>query len=456
MTTYHLHMPGESLSLSSITGGSKRHRGPHRAVAAVQQAALVDPLSGGSPIISLEKPYQCRVNRHPVKVYTSFDELLKERVKIDRLQPKRDALEALREKKAEKCPLMECVDASLLNILAFLGDGSVDAVMFSSTCRRLRFLALSKCNQTEVCVVPNLLSLEEYGGQADTSRESRLASLVKFFNQHTRGQHVQSLSLLDSKYAATLPIHTKLPSASIHQTLSLIAQMPCLTELDVRSVVWGIDAFSKIEYFLSDLYLVAPQLKTLKMGVDLYQSWSPGWWQRHSELCCVVVASRREQPFPQLDGPVATVTLHPDVLLMLQTERPWKLKFWAPLDAAAIRKLLFPSSPFLTLTTLTLNVIGCAPLTQKSDSWEVTESKKGKGAKHPASSVDGDTGSFPRLTSLTLANIEENPMLGVELYAKLSFQAPRLTYFSVCSTVKYPPPERQKNRRRVTMVPSSV
>lgn len=445
-----------SLSTTSGTisgaGGSKRQRGPHRAVVAAQQAAIHDPLRGASPIISTEKPYRCLAHSRPVVKYASFDELVKERLRTDPFIEKRAELESMQEKPTPKNELDAVSDTLLLKIFSFLGFATRDGVVLSSTCRRLRALALSQCCLRDVHIVPDMLSMEAYSLK-DVPDESqwcqRLRSLAHFHNMHKRGQHVHSLALLESKYASTLPLSATFPTASIAHTLSLVAELPWLTVLDVRSVNWSAGSASKITYFLSDLHLVAPQLTTLKMGVDLYLSWTPGWWQHHSELSSVVVASRREQPPPQLDVPPPTIPLHSDLLVMLQAERQWKLKIWAAMEESSLRRLLFPPTALHSLTELTVNVIGCSPLSVPTDPMELSDAKKGKNNKRPVSPMDGEALAFPRLTSLTIANVDENPMLGVELYAKVCAQAPRLSFFSICNTVKYPPPERLKGRRRL-------
>eukprot|EP00796_Vickermania_ingenoplastis_P004611 gene4611-3324_t len=430
------HPPGGSmesaLSLSgygSTTGNStSKRRGPHRAVAAVQQAPLSDPLLGASPILSTQRPYKGKHGARPVVRYASFEALAEAHRSKDPFMAKREQLAGMQAKPQPKNELDGLNDAVLLRVFAFLGHSSRDAVSFSSTCRRLRILSLSKCCVSEVNLVPDMLSLEEFtvSSKPAEDRLRRLTSIAHYYDMHKRGQHVRSLSLLESKFAATLPVSTSFPSCAIMKSLAIFSELPNLAMLDVRSVRWSTASQPTIPFFLSDLYLVAPQLRTLKMGVELYNSWTPGWWMRHPELSSLVVASRRDQPPPKLDVPHPTVPLHADLLAMLQSERNWKLKFWSPMEEGSLRQLICPATAFHSLCELTLNMLGCPSLL------------KGKAPKRPLE--DGEAIAFPRLTSLTIANLDENPMLAVELYGKFLAQAPRLSFFSVCNTVNSPPP----------------
>lgn len=451
--------------LSSITEshGTRRHRGgAHRVVQAAQQSSStieLTPISCG--IFSTEKPYKPSSRTigsldfpFGVRFYPSYQSLVEERKQPDQFEVERKELQMLQPKPPEVNLINQVKDdRPLVKIFAMLGFASCDAAIFSSTCRRLYFLFHSKCLLHDVHIIPNMLSVEEFT-RIEKVQEDPLRSknvLAQCFAMHKRGQHVHSLALVESKFASTLPILFSPPIACLSKILSLVCEMPYLSVLDIRGVNWSAESMPKATYFLSDLYLVCPQITTLKIGVELYLSWVPGWWHRHSELSTLVIASRREQSQPQFDVPPWTISLHPDLLVMLQSDRPWRFKCWAPMEDSSLRYLLFPSAPFPSLTELALNVFGCSPLSFPVESMEGVDLKKGKASKRPAIISETDTALFPRLTTLTIANIEENPLLAVEFYAKFcaSAQAPKISFFSVCNTVRYPPPERVKTKRRM-------
>lgn len=459
-------MEGRGSASSSLMAGScgaRRHRsGVHRVVQAAQQSSCtidVGPISYG--IFSSEKPYK-PCSRTPgslgspwrARFYPSYQSLVEERRQPDPFTRERSELQEMQPTPLARNLLDEIKgDEPLLRVFSMLGFASRDAVMFSSTCRRLYLLFLSKCLLHEVHVVPTMMSIEAFSriGVSEGGPEKSSNVLAHSFTMHKRGQHVHSLALVESKFASTLPISSSLPSASLSKTLALVGEMPCLSVLDIRSVNWSEASAPIITYFLNDLYLVCPQINTLKIGVELYLSWVPGWWQRHSELSTLVIASRREQPPPQWEVTPWTIPLHPDLLTMLQFDRPWKFKCWAAMEDASLRHLLLPSTPFPSLTELALNVFGCSTLSSPGDPSETLDSRKGKNSKRQAPLSESDTALFPRLTSLTIANVEENPLLAVEFYAKFfgSTQAPKILFFSVCNTVRYPQPERFKPKRRL-------
>lgn len=451
--------------LSSITGsnGTRRHRGgAHRVVQAAQQSSSpfdLTPISCG--IFSTEKPY--KPSPHTigsldfpllVRFYSSFQSLVEERRNPDQFEAEKKELQMMQPKPPEE-NLIDKIkdDKPLTRVFSMLGFASRDAAIFSSTCRRLHFLFHSKCLLHDVRIIPNMLSIEEFTRIGEMEEDSVRSTnvLAQCFAMYKRGQHVHSLALVESKFASTLPILSSSPIGCLSKILSLICEMPYLSVLDIRGVSWSAESMPMATYFLSDLYLACPQITTLKIGVELYLSWVPGWWHRHSELSTLVIASRREQPPPQFDVTPWTISLHPDLLTMLQSDRPWRFKCWAAVEDSSLRHLLFPSAPFPSLTELALNVFGCSPLSFPVESTEGVDSKKGKVSKRPAFISETDIALFPRLTSLTVANIEENPLLAVEFYAKFcaSAQTPKISFFSVCNTVKYPPPERVKTKRRL-------
>lgn len=446
MTDHSARVVDSALSLAALsstttTTTTSKAKRQHRAVAAAQQASQ----GCASPIISTHQQLQ-RPPKHIVR-YASFNSLVTDRQVDDPWVALREELEGMKEKPPPRCELDDTSDDELMHIVKFLGYP--DSVIFASTCRRLRHLVLSRCRESSVDIIPTMLSAEAFTASTESTDGAALTSIKHFFSTQKRGQHVTSLSLMASHHAATLPTSQALPVAHISHVLSLLSSFSYLSTLDARGVVWTAASTSTIAYFLSDLYLVAPQLQTLKVGVDLYDSWTPGWWQRLPELNCFVVASRREQPPPQLDVAPPAITLHADLFAMLQSDRQWKLKLWPVVEESSLRSLLFPTTTFACLTELSVNVFGSSAMQAPEAALDSSDGKgKGKVSRRPGTAEDGETLAFPRLTAVTVANVEENPVVAVELFGKLSLQAPRLASFAVCNTVRYIPPERVKGRRR--------
>ncbi|KAF8283141.1 hypothetical protein TcBrA4_0077120 [Trypanosoma cruzi] len=434
--------------VAALDEGTSR-RSCNRAVASVTavDTALFDSalITGG---LTARRPLPFRAM--PVVRYANMSSLIQEQLKPDPHREAREALHALQTVPVPHDEFALMDDATLRCICAFLGNCSRELLQISSVCRRLRELviALTPPNAT---VVPDMIPL------ASLSSHTAVDSLCSFFASYKRGQLVKQLNLVDSKYASSLPVSTSLPLCSHHVYPSLVKSLLSLIYLDLRGVQWDCYSNPHIpQYFFSDLYLVAPKLQTLKIGVDLFSQWSPGWWQRLPALEQIVVGSRRDQvavPGSELRPPL---NIHDEFFDMLRApRRPWRVKLWCPLQLSALTRLLLPAQAFPELRELTVNLSNMNIFEEfrRPTLKSPRETRSRKGTKNvTVHSVDETVGRlvFVSLQSLTLANVEQCASVPVELIARILPCAPRLSYFSVVNTARVPPPPPPpKLRRRV-------
>ncbi|EKF38326.1 hypothetical protein MOQ_001469 [Trypanosoma cruzi marinkellei] len=434
--------------VAALDEGTSR-RSCNRAVASVTaiDTALLDSalITGG---LTTRRPLPFRAK--PIVRYASMSSLIQEQLKPDPHRWAREALHALQTVPVLRDEFALMDDATLRCICAFLGDRSRELLQIGSVCRRLRefVIALTPSNAT---VVPDMIPL------ASLSSHTVVDSLCSFFASYKRGQLVQKLHLVDSKYASSLSVSTSLPLCSHHLYPSLVKSLLSLIYLDLRGVQWDCNSNPHIpQYFFSDLYLFAPKLQTLKIGVDLFLQWSPGWWQRLPELEQIVVGSRRDQaavPGSELRPPL---NIHDEFFDMLRApRRPWRVKLWCPLQLSALTRLLLPAQAFPELRELTVNLSNMNVLEEfkRSAIRSPRENRPRKGAKNATVHSVDETDArffFVSLQSLTLANVEQFASLPAELIARILPCAPHLSYFSVVNTARVPPPPPpSKLKRRV-------
>ncbi|ESL06926.1 hypothetical protein TRSC58_05392 [Trypanosoma rangeli SC58] len=434
----------------SVEGGVAR-RSCNRAVALVTtvDAALFDSalITPGRMLDSLSCCSGSRIVR-----YGDMSSLIMDRLKPDSHCEARERLHALQTVPVLRDELCIMDDSTLRCICEFLGVQSRELVYIGSVCRRLRNLVIA-LTPSSATIVPEMIPL------ASVSSHVVVDSICSFFAPYKRGQFVRCLRLVDTKYASSLPVGTTLPLCSHHVYPSLVKSLPSLTFLDLRGVHWDCHAHPHLpQHFFSDLHLVAPGLQTLKVGVDLFCQWSPGWWQRLTALEQIVVGSRRDQavvPGGELRPPLV---LHDDFFDMLRApRRPWRLKLWCPLQQNMLARLLLPMQAFPEVQELTVNLSN-TDILEELKRVMVRSPRDGKSRRptralmaHSADEADART-MFPSLQSLTLVNVEQCPLLPVELMERFFSHAPCFKYFTLVNTSRVPPPlPPQKLRRRTQL-----
>lgn len=461
----------------------------NRAVAAVNEATGEHAWGSLSPLIASayhNTAVTQALQRQPqVKRYASFEQLAAARRERDPHSSARKELESLQRPPPPRDTLSTLSDRVLQDVLSFLGPQPRELAPLASTSRRLRQLTLTQCSCETVELVPRMVAL------AALTKPEVMSGMTAYFPTHTRGQYVKRLALVEARYAATLPLSIAPPSCDLQAVLCLLGQLPRLTECDLRGVEWASRRPAVVPRFLTDLYLVAPCLTTLKVDAELFRSWTVGWWRRCRQLTCLVVGSRRMSSLAVNEGgtvqggasgaaphasstpstassglpPVVAEQLPADFFTMLASDRrAWRVKLWCPLTTASMRQLLVPSVALPGLAELTVNLAGnltlCAPPDLPGPSHLSAEAaggveqgdaaaKRTKGKRMTAVDVVVDLVVFPQLVSFGVANVDERPLAGVELFARLSVVAPRLQHFMVCDTVRLPPPEKPKGKRRV-------
>ncbi|KAG8344546.1 hypothetical protein ERJ75_001248500 [Trypanosoma vivax] len=381
----------------------------------------------------------------PIKRYDNFEALVQERLKPDPNNEAREALRALQSVPVLRDELALLDDSVLKIIFMFLGEGSRDVARLGSVCRRLHNMAIL-LTPSVVVLAPDMVPLRSL------SSDAVMDSLIAFFVSYKRGQFVQRLQIVSSNYASTLPAADPLPLCSAHAFPSLARVMPALTHLDMRGVQWEGGA-PLSQYFFSDLHVSAPHLQTLKVGVPLLAHWSPGWWQRLPDLVHFVVGSRREQQSSAVPN---------ELLDMLRVpQRTWCIKLWCAMDRETLLQILTPPAPFPGLQELTLNIANANLLEdfhrQMTDSFfEGTRGRKSAkrvktaGTRNSIVNISGDADmclQFPQLQSLTLANVDESPLLASELLLRLPMRAPRLNHMNFVNTARVLPPAPVRHRR---------
>ncbi|RNE99031.1 hypothetical protein TraAM80_08420 [Trypanosoma rangeli] len=441
--------------VASAEGGVAR-RSCNRAVALVTtvDAALFD-----SALITAGLALGCLpcCSRPRIIRYGDMSSLIMDRLNPDTHCETRKRLHAM-----QMVPVLRdefCImdDSTLRCICAFLGVQSRELVHIGSVCRRLRNLVIA-LTPSSATIVPEMIPL------ASLSSHDVVDSICSFFAPYKRGQFVQRLRLVDTKYASSLPVGTALPLCSHHVYPSLVKSMPSLTFLDLRGVHWDCHSHPHLpQYFFSDLHLVAPGLQTLKVGVDLFCQWSPGWWQRLTALEQIVVGSRRDQavvPGRELRPPLV---LHDEFFDMLRApRRPWRVKLWCPLQENMLVRLLLPMQAFPEVQELTVNLSN-TDILEELKRVMVRSPRDGKSRRatrgimtHVADETDART-MFPSLQSLTLVNVEQCPLLPVELVERFFFHAPRFKYFTLVNTSRVPPPSPpQKLRQRTQFTTAAL
>lgn len=410
----------------------------------------------------------------PSYAWTSLDGLLRLRCTKDARASLYATWRSLQQPPPPPSVMDRLPAAVLYRVVDFLGHDSAAAVRLAATHRRTRLLLLPYARITSVSLAPTLIPRHALDDAVT------MQSMRRFFSTHTRGQHVRALSLVEADYVDRLGPHgraayalhphaelalggcdaetnttqahdttdaqtratrTRLHAADggvsvwrpavvrVQRLWPLLAQMPFLTQLDVRGVTWAAPSL-----FLADLYLVAPQLRTLAMTEALFVRWTAGWWQRLPALERLVVGSRREssRAVACLDSGEAVagqgeeergwgtrlgdeavrastkvgcestvpaappVDVHLDCIAMLSTSsnnthhysstnhnrsrrvnegRLWSLTLWCPLTRIALRQLLTPTAPLTALTELLVNVQGNAEV-----SFVATDASSGAGA----------------------------------------------------------------------------
>ncbi|KEG14783.1 hypothetical protein DQ04_00311190 [Trypanosoma grayi] len=430
--------------VAAVEGGaSGRQR--IRAVAAVTEvdAALSESaLIAGGLHVSVPLP----LREKPIVRHANFSAMIQAHLIPDPHGSEREALRELQMVPVLRDEFAVLDDATLRTICAFLGERSKDAVHFGSVCRRLRNIVIALTPVVAV-VVPDMIPL------TSLSSHTVVDSLCAFFATYKRGQFVQELRLVDANHASSLSVAATLPVCSPHVFPSLVKLLPSLTYLDLRGVRWDCHACPGLsQYFLSDLHLVAPKLRTLKVGMELFSHWSPGWWQRLSALEQLVVGSRRDQVVGAGTAPAAT-TLHEEMFNMLRApRRPWRLKLWCALERDMLVRVLMPLQPYPDLQELTLNLSNTDVLEEfKRPRTKSPKDNKSRRSTRKTTIVATDEvdlrSVFPSLQALTLANADQSAHLASELLERMAMHAPQLKYFSVVNTARVPPPPTKPRRR---------
>ncbi|KAH9600463.1 hypothetical protein LSM04_009023 [Trypanosoma melophagium] len=430
--------------MSAVVDGTNSRRTRHRAVAALSEidaALMASALITNNGSENVLGPHRTK----PIERYKSLEDLIQDNLRPDPHATSRETLRILQMVPVLRDEFAILDDATLRNICLFLGERSRELAYFGSVCRRLRRIVIGLTPPIAV-ITPDMIPLE------GLTQNRVVDSLCAFFASYKRGQFVQQLRLVDAKYASSLPINVVLPFCSPHIFPSLVKSLPSLTFLDLRGVQWDCHSNPNLlRYFFSDLYLVAPKLQTLKIGVELFSQWSPGWWQRLSGLTQFVVGSRRDQAIAAGLTP-KTSTLHDEFFDMLRNpQRQWRVKLWCALERDTLLRLLIPSQPFPELQELTLNLSNVDILDDFKRS-QIKTPKDGKPRKNGKKSIVQTNEEvdlrvmFPSLQALTLANVDQYPQITAELLERMTLRAPRFKYFTVVNTTRMPPPPKSKRR----------
>lgn len=326
------------------------HHRTNRAVAVLSEATSHTP----TLIPSLSQV--SNVHR-PVLRFRQFSDLESARRQRCPLIGIRQTLADMQEKPKPRDELAVTPDAAIALVFDYLGLLSPDSAALAATCSRAQLLSLCKWKASVVDVVPAMLS-----SPAALARPGVMRSLTGYLATNKRGHSVESLSLVQSGFAAVQPpkAAASTPVLRLPQVLQLVAQLTFLQSLDLRGVSWGEQPGSQAAVcFLADLHLVAPRLQCLKVGAELCRHWTPGWWQRQPDLNVLVVGSRTHEAACSAASP-ATATATPatataplpgsaspplrldaDFFQMLSSEqRPWRVKLWSRLARESMLRLL--------------------------------------------------------------------------------------------------------------------
>lgn len=444
----------------------------NRAVAALQSAS--GPAASTSPLLST--PHTQRVAA-PVVRYKSFDALCQARQLPDEnAELRAELLRKLPQATAHESATGDQEEArdKMTGLFSAL-EPATAAGGGSEGCRALRESLLHTTSVEAVVVVPAIAP------PAVVATEEAQRTLGTFFV--ARGVEVRRLVLRRAD-EATAQAHQRETATSPSPVLQplrlpapwalqLVAHMPYLTELDLRHVQWGESKSSQVlPFFFSDLYIAnVGTLHTLKVDAALLQYWTPGWWRRHVNLRAITVGSRYSFAQTSATPPPSAASLPPSLLelpsdfyaLMREEGRHWQLELWCPLRPSSLQQLFAPAAgvSFVGVEELLVNV---------RHNERVCE-----GADHGASSGGGGAGGgaaegsaggaaagdapadakthpkgrkaqavadvpeavvvYPRLHTVTVADVSERPEVAAEVYQTMVSLAPELRRFNVCDTV---------------------
>lgn len=332
--------------------------------------------------------------------------------------------------------LLSLPDSTLRAVFQFCGATLKDLLPLTRVCKRFSYVTFDL--ETNVTLIPSLVTVESL------SKTGTMASLAKHLGKNTRGPHIESLSIIDSKTVFTLSRQTIGPVISKLGLQSVLVHTPALVQLDVRGVVFR-DHSPITDHFLADLVTLCPKLEVLKIGAALARCWDPQWWSKMHQMTEFVVGSRREDADWSDPSPLQ---LHEDVFAMLRsTAHKWRAaKFWCALHSASFQQLVSPAAPFAELRHLSINAVGNTsfkPLEDLSNVADTTGADKkkadAKGKKGAAEENVGPKFAFPVLESFCVADVHERPEFASELAAKLTLLAPQFTYFNVTNTHRNAP-----------------
>jgi hypothetical protein len=339
----------------------------------------------------------------------------------------------------------------LQRIVSFVGNNLRTTVYISNSCRRLYYLCFEAIRS--VTLVPDLMSVEQ------ASRVGALASFAAHVSKDTRGQHIDSLSIMGSRAVYNLPRATLGPSMTSVGLQTVLNNVPYLTKLDVRGVVFRSHAVAA-DHFLADLRFTVANLKTLKIGPRLARSWEAGWWAKLPQLTEFVIGSRRED----IDWHDQTALgLPDDFMAMLRSpHHRWEsVKIWCSVTPYVVQNLLLPAQPFAELCSFAINVVGNTAVKPLEDPpvGEVTTMAADKGKKADPKSKGKEEGGqalrsshlYPKLIGCTIVDTHERPEFASEVFMKLCATAPNFRHFAVVNTSRAAPghrlPVQQKSKR---------
>jgi hypothetical protein len=427
-----------------------RRTSASRAVSAVQESFPI--LLSPSPLLRVEplptgKP-------KPIRRFHTTDELHAAFKRHDPLAAEQARLTEFHTIVKGRTTLLSLNDDTLISVFRYLGCTSKEFAPLARVCKR--FYHLSFGLETSVTLIPTLVSTETL------SKAGSMHSLALHLGRYTRGPHVESLSVIDSKAVSQLPRHVMGPEISKIGLQCVLANTHHLRRLDIRGVI--LRGHSPItDRFLADLYVVCPQLEQLRIGVALTRCWEVGWWSKLPNLKELVVGSRRED-VDWLDP--SPLQFHDDVFTMLRSpSHKWRaVKFWCSVTQSSFNQLLNPTVAFPELHHLAVNASGntsMRPLEDLAamamDSGAAGADKKKADAKGGKKGAADDTQTsrclFPALESFTVADVSERADFASELAAKFLATAPNLTIFNITNTHRNAPtkipPQAGKPKRGV-------
>lgn len=422
---------------------SGRHRA-NRGIAALSEA--FGPILTTSPL--LHAPNHTRstcVTRPAVTRYQSFDDMKKAIAQPDPLAVIRAELDA---KKPLPPPLDETAawtPSILLCISSFLPPLSRDAVQLAATCRRLRCFMLEHSVALDAVITPSMIPAHAL------VKAATLASVRATLR--SRCHQVRRLVFIDSSSGGEATPTISLPSQPIAYLLwglHFLAELPYLTELDLRGLEWRECANSNVlPSVLRDLHVAnAGSLTTLKIGVEVMRLWTVKWWEHHPNLTTLVVGSRNDPVCATNTTAGSThaptvMQLPDDFFTFLTAEgRRLHLQLWCPLHVASVQRLLVPppGASYNAVQELLVNLLGneaaCRPLETvvASASESVADGKPAKMKKLATTPEIVEVMAYPELESLSVAAVHQRLEGAGEVYARMMTMAPKLTSFTIFAT----------------------